>query len=400
MRDVFVAGVGMTPFQKDVASTISGMATAATTDAMADAQIRPEEVGMVFFGNAMAGLLTGQEMIRAQSALRGTGLLGTPMINVENACASSSSAFHLAWMAVASGQVDVAVAVGAEKMSSPDKTLALRGLASAVDLERVSELEEMIYGGSPTSAAGGDRSLFMDIYADMARRYMDRSGATPEDFAKIAVKSHDNGSLNPLAQYRNRVTEEEVLGSRPISDPLTLLMCSPTGDGAAALALCGPEAAKRLGANVKVRATVVVSGTENGSDQTPVERAARLAYDRAGLGPESVDVAEVHDAAAPAELMMYEELGLCGPGEGPKLLADGATALGGRVPVNPSGGLLSKGHPVGATGCAQLVELTEQLLGRAGDRQVDGARVGLAENAGGYLGPDPAAAVITILSRD
>ncbi len=400
MRDVFVAGVGMTPFQKDVASTISGMATAATTDAMADAQIRPEEVGMVFFGNAMAGLLTGQEMIRAQSALRGTGLLGTPMINVENACASSSSAFHLAWMAVASGQVDVAVAVGAEKMSSPDKTLALRGLASAVDLERVSELEEMIYGGSPTSAAGGDRSLFMDIYADMARRYMDRSGATPEDFAKIAVKSHDNGSLNPLAQYRNRVTEEEVLGSRPISDPLTLLMCSPTGDGAAALALCGPEAAKRLGANVKVRATVVVSGTENGSDQTPVERAARLAYDRAGLGPESVDVAEVHDAAAPAELMMYEELGLCGPGEGPKLLADGATAMGGRVPVNPSGGLLSKGHPVGATGCAQLVELTEQLLGRAGDRQVDGARVGLAENAGGYLGPDPAAAVITILSRD
>jgi acetyl-CoA acetyltransferase len=400
MTEVFVAGVGMTPFQKDVASTISGMATTVTTDAMADAGVRPQEVSMVFFGNAMAGLITGQEMIRAQSSLRGTGLLGTPMINVENACASSSSAFHLAWMAVASGHVDVAVAVGAEKMSSPDKTLAFRGLASAVDLERVSELEAMIYGGSPTSAAGGDRSLFMDIYADMARRYMDRSGATPEDFAKIAVKSHDNGALNPLAQYRNRVTEDEVLGSRPVSDPLTLLMCSPIGDGAAALVLCGPETAKRLGAKVKVRATFVVSGTEKGSDESPVERAARLAYDRAGLGPDSVDVAEVHDAAAPAELMMYEELGLCGPGEGPKLLADGATALGGRVPVNPSGGLLTKGHPVGATGCAQLVELTEQLRGRAGDRQVHGARIGLAENAGGYLGPDPAAAVITILSGD
>jgi acetyl-CoA acetyltransferase len=175
-------------------------------------------------------------------------------------------------------------------------------------------------------------------------------------------------------------------------------MCSPIGDGAAALVLCSQAIADRTGADVvRVRATALASGSDD--DQPPaVERAAVQAYNLGAIGPEDVDVAEVHDAAAPAELQIYEELGLCRPGEGPAFLASGATALGGRVPVNPSGGLLSKGHPIGATGCAQLVELAEQLRGRAGARQVDGARVGLAENAGGFLGPDHAAAAVTILS--
>jgi acetyl-CoA acyltransferase len=204
------------------------------------------------------------------------------------------------------------------------------------------------------------------------------------------VKNHHHGALNPHAQYRDEVTVEEVLASRPISGPLRLLMCSPLGDGAAAVVL-------RAGiGEVRVRATALATGRDD-DGELAVERAAAKAYAQAGVGPTDVDVAEVHDAAAPAELQIYEELGLCEPGGGPALLASGATALGGRVPVNTSGGLLSKGHPVGATGCAQIVELADQLRGRAGARQAEGARIGLAENAGGFLGPDQAVACVTIL---
>jgi acetyl-CoA acetyltransferase len=240
----------------------------------------------------------------------------------------------------------------------------------------------------------------MDVYALLARRYSEKSGADERDFAQVAVKNHRHGALNPKAQYREEVTVEEVLASRRISGPLHLLMCSPIGDGAAALVVCSAERAAAAGADaVHVRATAIASGRDD-DGPVAVERAAARAYEQAGVGPEDIDLAEVHDAAAPAELQIYEELGLCGPGEGPALLASGATTLGGRVPVNPSGGLLSKGHPVGATGCAQLVELTEHLRGRAGARQVEGARIGLAENAGGFLGPDQAVASVTILSRD
>ncbi|HEV3362927.1 MAG TPA: thiolase family protein, partial [Acidimicrobiia bacterium] len=253
----------------------------------------------------------------------------------------------------------------------------------------------------PEKKDGGGKSPFMDVYAAMTRHYMEQSGATPEDFARIAVKNQGNGKLNPKAQYGGDITVDEVTSSRQISGPLTLLMCSPIGDGAAAIVLCSEDAARRLGAEtVRIRATVLVSGRDRTPDEPgAVERAVAKAYDTAGVGPEDLNVCEVHDAAAPAELMIYEELGLCGPGEGPKLLASGETALGGRVPVNPSGGLLAKGHPIGATGCAQLVELADQLRGRCGARQVEGARVGLAENGGGFLGSDPAAIVITVLEK-
>jgi len=273
-------------------------------------------------------------------------------------------------------------------------TRTLLGMGSATGPDAGSPL--------PVGAEVRDsKSPFMDVYAGMTRHYMEQSGATPEDFARIAVKNQGNGKLNPKAQYGGDLTVHEVLSSRAISGPLTLLMCSPIGDGSAAIVLCSEEAARRLGAEtVRVRATALVSGR----DRTPeepgaVERAVAKAYDMAGVGPDDLDVLEVHDAAAPAELMIYEELGLCGPGEGPKLLASGETALGGRVPVNPSGGLLAKGHPIGATGCAQLVELADQLRGRCGARQVEGAQVALAENGGGFLGTDPAAIVITVLSR-
>lgn len=388
----------MTPFGKFPNLGLRELAGRATADALADAHARPGEVDLVFFGNAAAGLITGQEMIRGQVALRDSGLDGAPIFNVENACASSSSAAHLAFMAVASGQAEIALTVGAEKLTHEDKQRSFDAIGSAIDLSRAAEVAARVTPADEDDPPGG-RSLFMDIYAALARDYMERSGATARDFAEVAVKSHDHGALNPRAQYRKRVTAEQVLGSRRVSGPLTLLMCSPIGDGAAALVFTSRDWAERAGAHaVRVLGAGLVSGRD-GDGETAVERAARRAYEQAGVGPEDLDVVEVHDAAAPAELIVYEELGLAAPGEGPALLASGATRLGGRVPVNPSGGLLSKGHPVGATGCAQLVELVEQLRGTAGERQVEGARIALAENAGGYLGPDLGAAAVTILAR-
>lgn len=396
MNDIVIAGAAMTPFGKTQLG-LRELAGRAATDALADAGARAEEVGMVFFANAGAGLITGQEMIRGQVALRDTALHGVPIVNVENACASSSSAAYLAAMAVASGQCEVAVAVGAEKMTHEDRRRPMAAIGSAIDLERADDLARSIASGNGGEGSG---SLFMDIYASLARDYMERSGATERDFAAVAVKSHDHAALNPNAQYRERVTADEVLESRRISGPLTLLMCSPIGDGAAAVVFSSREWARSRGADaVCLLGGSLVSGRD-AAGESAVERAVARAYEQAGIGPGDVDLVELHDAAAPAELILYEELGLAAPGEGPALLASGATRLGGRVPVNPSGGLLSKGHPVGATGCAQLVELVEQLRGHAGERQVEGARIGLAENAGGYLGPDLAAACVTILARD
>ena len=423
MRDVYIAGTGMTAFGKFMDSSVRKLAEEATAEALRDAHASPGDVEIAFFSNATAGILTGQEMIRGQVALRYTGVLGVPIVNVENACASASSAFWLAHMAVASGQADIALAIGSEKLTHPDKMRSFAAIGTAVDLDNLAAARESLTrtllgagkalgtdAGSPLPVAadaappekkGGGKSPFMDVYAAMTRAYMERSGATPEDFARIAVKNQGNGKLNPKAQYGGDITVEEVLASREISGPLTLMMCSPIGDGAAAVVLCSEDAARRLGAEtVRIRATALVSGRDRTPDEPgAVERAVAKAYDMAGVGPEDLNVLEVHDAAAPAELMIYEELGLCGPGEGPKLLASGETALGGRVPVNPSGGLLAKGHPIGATGCAQLVELADQLRGRCGARQVDGARIGLAENGGGFLGSDPAAIVITVLEK-
>jgi acetyl-CoA acyltransferase len=412
MRDVMITGAGMTRFGKFPDRGVRSLAEEAVREALGDANAEANEVEMVFFANAVAGLITGQEMIQGQVALRNTGLLGVPIVNVENACASASTAFNLAYLAVASGQAEVALAVGAEKMTHEDKQRAFKAIGTAVDLEQVEELEALVASsrarpddsGSPAmlvadAPPGSSRSFFMDIYAAMTRQYMQKSGATPRDFAEVAVKNHHHGSLNPKAQYRSEVTVEEVLESREVSNPLTLLMCSPVGDGAAALVLCSEEYAKRVGVEtVRVLTSVLLSGQDDG-EEPATERTAKRAYEMAGVGPEDLELVELHDAAAPAELMVYEELGLCEEGAGPELLASGATRLGGRLPVNTSGGLLSKGHPIGATGCGQLVELVEQLRGRAGERQVEGARVALAENGGGFLGTDPAAVAVHVLAK-
>ncbi|CAJ1583450.1 thiolase family protein [[Mycobacterium] wendilense] len=394
MREVMVVGVGMTSFGKHRDRGLAGLATEALEEALTDAGLRDGEqsVGMAYFSNVLAGVLVGQESNRGQHALRDSALRGVPLINVENACASGATALNQAWLSVASGQVDVAVAVGAEKLHIADKSKALGALTTALDQERLDEIQAELGGA-------GSGSVFMDIYARFATWYMERTGATREDFARVAVKNSQHGAANPKAQYGGGLTLSDVLTGRPVSGPLTVPMCAPMSDGAAAVVVAGRDVARRRpAAPVRILASIVGSGRPGVYGEL-VPGVARRAFDAAGIEPDDVDVVECHDAAAPAELIVLEELGLCAPGGALDLLRTGQTRIGGRLPVNPSGGLQSKGHPLGATGLAQIVELTEQLRGTAGDRQVAGARIALAENAGGYLGPDAAAATVTILGR-
>lgn len=389
MRKVVVGGVGMTPFGKFPDSTLKSLSEEAVSAALGDAGVTAAEVDQVFYGNAAAGVVSGQEMIRAEASLRNTGLDGKPMFNIENACASGSSALNLARLSVASGQVETALVVGVEKLTHEDKAISFGAFTKAVDLD-----EPM-----PEGVTRGTGSVFMDLYAAKARKWMAATGAEASDFARVVVKSRHAGSLNPRAQFRKVTTVDEVLASRMISDPLTLFMCSSIGDGGAAVLVCSEEfAAKHDIRPVYLRASSIVSATADGSGELVAVRAARAAYEEAGIGPSDVDVAELHDASAPAELIHYENLGFCAPGDAPKLIRSGETGIGGRISVNPSGGLLSRGHPLGATGVAQIVELTEQLRGTAGARQRPGARVALAENNGGQLAGDSAVALVTVLS--
>ena len=394
MRDVYISGAGMTNFGKFPQRGLRSLAAEAVSAALADAAIGPDSVGMVFFANAVGGLISGQEMIRGQVALQDTGLSGLPLINVENACASGASAVHLAWMTVASGQADVAVAIGAEKLAHPMKERTFAAIGTAVDVDDPPAAAAASLGGDAQPAK---RSPFMDIYAATAEEYAERTDCRLEDFAQVAVKNHGHGVLNPRAQYGSLLSVEDVLASRAIAGPLTLLMCSPIGDGAAALVVTSADAVPSGQPTVRILASSIITGAPS-QGQTPVTLAAGHAYELAGIGPDDVDVVEVHDATAPAELVIYEELGFADQGQGAALIRSGATALGGTIPVNPSGGLLSRGHPIGASGCAQLVELTDQLRNRAGRRQVDGAQIGLAQNAGGYLFGDVATAVVTVLA--
>jgi acetyl-CoA acyltransferase len=389
MRKVVIGGVGMTPFGKFLERNLKSLSEEAVARALKDARMSVNDVDRIFFGNAAAGVVTGQEMIRAQSSLRNTGLDGKPMFNVENACASGSSALNLAWWSVASGQSETALVVGVEKLSHADKAISFGAFAKAVDLDEP----------LPEGVTTGTGSLFMDLYAAKARKWMEKSGADASDFARVVVKSRRAGSLNPVAQFRKETTVDEVLASRMVRDPLTLFMCSSIGDGGAALFICSDDYARKHDMPpVFIRASSIVSAKADGSGELVAVRAAREAYEAAGIGPEDVHVVELHDASAPAELIHYENLGLCAPGDAPKLIRYGDTDIGGRVSVNPSGGLLSRGHPVGATGVAQIVELTQQLRGKAGARQRPGARVALAENNGGQLAGDSAVALVTILS--
>lgn len=400
---VSILGTGITSFGRRPNDDMRTLSEEAVSLALADAGITASDLNMVVFGNATEGYLHGQEMIRSEVALRHAGLAGVPMINVENACASSSTAFHVACMAVTSGAADVVMVLGVERLTHPTKRRSFDALATAVDLSEHVELASAVGAtGAPPEEAGTSHSPLMDLYAAKARSFMDKSGVTPNDLALVSVKNRFHGSLNPKAQFRASVELEEVLASRMISDPLRMLMCSPIGDGAAAVVVASSDYVRRQG-----KPDVRVAGwalTSNGSDPRaaqPVARAMDKALTQAQLAVDDIDLAEVHDACAPAELWLYEELGLCKPGDAADLIRTDATRLGGRIPVNVGGGLLGRGHPLGATGCAQLIELADQLRGRGGARQVEGARVGVAQNSGGILDDlDEAVAAVTILSLE
>jgi acetyl-CoA acetyltransferase len=381
----------------------------AVKGALASAGIDKSKLDVAVVGNATAGLITGQEMIRGQVVLRDMGIGGIPIINTENACASSSTAFHVAWMYVASGMYDIALAVGMEKLYHEDKRRSFQAIGAAVDVEWMQQMAAQAKAAqenddrdnpAPEEGAGEKRSMFMDFYAAFARQHMQKYGTTKEQYARVAVKNHYHGSLNPHAQYREVYSLEDVLASPPVAEPLTRLMCSPIGDGAAAAILVSAEKAKQFTTKpVFVRASVLGSGADrNPGDPDITKRVVRKAYDMAGVGPEDLNVVECHDASAPAELVLYEELGLCGPGEGGKLIDTKATYFDGPIPVNTSGGLISKGHPIGATGVAQIYEIFTQLRGEAGERQVRNPKVGLTENGGGMVKGEAAALSVHILS--
>jgi acetyl-CoA acetyltransferase len=409
MRDVAVVGAGMTNFGKFLDRSMKDIAGEAVKGALTSAGIDKSKLQVAVVGNATAGLITGQEMIRGQVALRDMGIGGIPIINTENACASSSTAFHVAWMYVASGMYDIALAVGMEKLYHEDKRKSFQAIGAAVDVEWVAQMaaaakeqQEKNRADNPDVAegAGEKRSMFMDFYAAFARSHMAKYGTTKEQFARVAVKNHFHGSLNPHAQYREVYSLEDVLASPPVAEPLTRLMCSPIGDGAAATVIMSAEMAKQYTTKpVYVRASVLGSGFDREPGSPDVtQTVSRKAYEMAGVTPQDLNVIECHDASAPAELVLYEELGLCAPGEGGKLIDSKATYFDGPIPVNPSGGLISKGHPIGATGVAQIYEIFTQLRGEAGDRQVKNPKVGMTENGGGMVKGDPAALAVHIFT--
>jgi acetyl-CoA acetyltransferase len=354
------------------------MASEAVLQAVGDAQLTVRDIQVAYFANSLGGLLTGQESIRGQVSLHDVGIRDIPIINVENACASGSTALWLAIRAVRSGEFRVALAVGVEKMFVGDTQRTLSALQTAAD----------------TEATAGQGLQFVALYAMRLEEAIRTGALTTEHLAKVTTKNKRNGSLNPYAQFRKLMTEGEVLAGRPIAGPLTLPMVSAISDGAAAVIVTASPGSNGA---VRVRASVLSSGAVDGLGELVVRRAIALAYEEAGIGPEELNVAEVHDAVSPAEFFRYEEMGLCPAGGAGELFDSGATGLSGRIPVNPSGGLSARGHPVAATGLAQISELAWQLRGQAGARQVTGARIAFAQNSGGWLDGDAAACAVHIL---
>jgi acetyl-CoA acetyltransferase len=379
MNNVYITGGAMTRFGRHTGVLAPELAQDAILKAMHDAGVQPRDVQAIYCANVLGGMILGQVIVRD------LGFGGIPVYNVENACASGATGVHLARHAMVAGEYETVLVFGIEQLT------ALGG--GTIPLQRNDHKTELY------ARAG---MVLPAVYAMRGTRFMHERGATPADLAAVAVKNRHNGSLNEYAQQRTPASLEEVLASRMIADPLTLLQCCPSQvDGAAAVVLSTRRPSQ--GKPVKVLSSVVVSGVRETArddilDAEITARAARQAYEKAGLGPNDVNVVELHDAFTIAELLYYEALGLAAPGEAVALLHSGATRLGGRVPVNPSGGLLAKGHPLGATGVAQMVEVMWHLQGRAGARQVEGARIGLTQcTGGGIAGVDHAASSVHVL---
>jgi len=362
--EVFVAGVGMLKFGRYPDRDVGQLGAEAALQALDDAGLGIRDVqmmatGCLFQSNAMVG----------QRILQQIGQTGIPVINVANACATGSTAFREAWLSIAAGECDVALAVGVEQMGK----MGLLGGG----------------GGSGVRTEGVVGSMLMPaVFGQAGVEHMRKYGTTQAQFAKVAVKNHKHSTRNPLSQYQVETPLEQVLGGRLVAYPNTLYMCCPTGDGAAAAVLVSAAKARQLGASVKLLASVLTSDPWTDRDltlpdvSTLTRQAAKQAYERAGVGPNDLDLVELHDCFATAELLHYENLGLCKDGEAGRMIDAGESSHGGRIPVNVSGGLLSKGHPLGATGVANIYEVTQHLRGRAGARQVEGAKVGLAHVIG------------------
>ncbi|KKM00673.1 hypothetical protein LCGC14_1802060, partial [marine sediment metagenome] len=422
---VYIVGVGHIKFGKNYDKTVKSMTGESLELALKDCKLQKKDIQAAWFSNSGWGGSEFQHCIRGQVALSANGLDKIPIINVENACASGSTAFHSAWMAIMAGIYDCTLGIGTEKMYYETAPLGsptgikgisgpMSGFISGTDVERtmktIDALKKQIQRGNEEAVKKSGKedkpkkknhSVFMDFYAMGARQHMKNHGTTQKQIAIIAAKNHNNSTMNPLAQYTFPQTLDQVMNDYVVAYPLTRAMCAPIGDGSAAAILCSenyleknPSLKERA---VLVRASILRSGSWKRDNIG--ERGSSAAYEMTGLKPEDIDVAEVHDATAYAELNVIEQLGFCPVGKGGPFVESGATQLDGKIPVNPSGGLLARGHPIGASGLAQMYELVTQLRGEAGKRQVKDPKIALAHNGGGTIGTGEAALCIHILER-
>lgn len=381
MREVAVIGVGQSTFGKFPQQGAVELGREAAIAALKDAGVKPKDI-QVAYTSRLYDIGT-----MAQSILKEVGIACIEMINVENACAGGATAFRGVWKDIATGLYDIGIAIGVESMTT--SPIARKLIPPAKD-----DLE-------------GQLGLTMPgIFAILARRQMEQYGATVEDFAMISVKNHHHGCLNPFAQYRKEFTVEEIVNSRMICDPITLLQCCPNTDGAAVAILCSSKIARKYTSKpIKVIGSALLSGDYRYHQEditiSPLgSKTAKMAYEMAGVGPEDIDLVELHDAFANEEMLRYEELGLCKPGEGVRLVRDRSTWVGRKIPVNPSGGLLALGHPLSASGVRNIAEIVWHLRGQAGERQTPNAKVGLAHMLGGAVaGLEAGACGIHILAR-
>lgn len=408
MEQVYIIGTGMSPFGRHQDLTHAQLSRISVTEAMSRAGIEIADVDLAIYATVAQGFMANEHVVPGQFALRGMGFTDIPVFNVENACASSSTALNIARTYVATGQADVVLVFGTEKLYVPDRERRLALFNQPLDLAEARNYleayaDEFIDVPAEFDTADAD-SVLMQFYGAQARMHMKRFGTRQEHLAAIASKNHMHSVHNPLAQYTDPMTVEDVLAGRMVSWPLTVPMCAPISDGSAAAIVCSGSFLKRQGskAGVRILSSVMRTGTDRKAydyENHVTRRTANLAYAEAGLGPDDISVAEVHDASAFGELIETEALGFCRFGEGGEMALRGETSIGGRIPVNPSGGLECRGHPLAATGLAQVHELFLQLTGQAGKRQVEGARIGLSQTGGGFIGVEEATSVVTILEK-
>jgi acetyl-CoA acyltransferase len=407
MRGASIIGVGMTAFGRHLDLSHSDLAQAAVRSCLKDAGASALDVGMTIYANVAQGATAGEISIPGEYALRPLGIQSVRVMHIEAACASSTIGLHIAADYVRAGLTDIALVVGVEKLYHKDrgKRLAVfqQPLDSAVAQAYLDKTKGML---APVPAGMDERgpNIMMDAYAAQARLHMQTFGSTRRQIAAVAAKNHWHSQFNPLSQYQNILSIEEVMAAPNVSWPLTVPMCAPISDGAAAVLICADDLLSRFpnAMPVKILATESQSGSDRAPDdygQHVTRKVSARAYEKAGVGPTDIDIAEVHDASSSGEVLQVEALGLCEPGQAGWLAERGDMQLGGRIPVNVSGGLISKGHPLGATGVGQSHELVLQLRGAAGKRQVANARIAIAENSGGFYGVEDGLSAVTILAR-